>query len=93
MQPHDLVRLRLIAGHTINAFSDQFLNELYPGSLVFDQDVAWPNPFGLVPNRAFRVGIVQPLVEMLNIDALFTCSDSERAVTLRRLPHGFHLTV
>jgi hypothetical protein len=72
---HDLVRLRLVAGHGVQALLDQFLGQLGPRHIVLDQHDTGFEGRALLAHCALQLGIFHPLaqyvqqVEVFALDA------------------------
>jgi hypothetical protein len=54
---HDLLFRGFVAGDSVHAIADQFLNELSPRCLIFDQNVRGSKAFILLKQGAFKVRI------------------------------------
>jgi len=63
VQPHDLLALRLVAGDTVAALADQFLDQLGARGLVLNQHDIGTEQVLLFAHRALECGIFEPLAQ------------------------------
>src|SRR6516164_2628791 len=63
---HDLVELRLVAGHRVEAFGDQLLDQLGARGLVLDQYDTRAKPLVLRAHRALELGILHALPQYVD---------------------------
>src|SRR5215831_13021522 len=79
VQPHDLLALRLVAGDTVAALADQFLDQLGARGLVLNQHDIGTEQVLLFAHRALEGGIFEPLAQHTQEINFFAADTPSRA--------------